>query len=43
MFNSLTDKWEERWTPSEHSGKEWGKFTHTAGKFYGDPEISKGM
>jgi len=37
------DAWEQRWTPSEHSGKEWGKFVHTHGKFYGDPEISKGV
>ncbi|XP_055925140.1 calreticulin-like [Argiope bruennichi] len=37
------DKWEERWISSEHSGKEWGKFVLTHGKFYGDPEINKGI
>lgn len=36
------DTWEKRWIPSEHAGKEWGKFVLTPGKFYGDPEISKG-
>ncbi|GFS66332.1 calreticulin [Nephila pilipes] len=37
------DKYEKRWTPSEHPGKEWGTFVLTHGKFYGDPEISKGI
>ncbi|XP_015910806.2 calreticulin [Parasteatoda tepidariorum] len=37
------DTWEKKWTQSEHSGKEWGKFVLTHGKFYGDPEISKGI
>lgn len=35
-------KWEDRWVQSEHSGKEFGKFTWTAGKFYGDADINKG-
>lgn len=37
------DNWDDRWIQSEHSGKEWGKFVLTHGKFYGDPEISKGI
>ncbi|XP_013784042.1 calreticulin-like [Limulus polyphemus] len=37
------DKWEERWVQSEHKGKEWGKFVCTAGKFYGDEELNKGI
>ncbi|XP_054709770.1 calreticulin-like [Uloborus diversus] len=37
------DSWEERWIPSEHSGKEWGKFVLTPGKFHGDEKISKGI
>jgi len=37
------DNWDDRWVQSEHPGKEWGKFVVTHGKFYGDPEISKGI
>uniref|UniRef100_A0A2P2HW72 Calreticulin n=1 Tax=Hirondellea gigas TaxID=1518452 RepID=A0A2P2HW72_9CRUS len=37
------DSWESRWVQSEHSGKEFGKFVLTAGKFYGDAEDSKGL
>jgi len=37
------DAWESRWVQSENSGKEFGKFKLTAGKFYGDAEASKGI
>ena len=30
------DAWQERWIQSEHSGKEFGKFKLSAGKFYSD-------
>jgi len=36
-------KWEERWVQSEFSGKEFGKFDWTAGKFYGDDIKDKGI
>jgi len=35
--------WENRWVQSEHSGKELGSFSWTAGKFYGDAEKDKGI
>ncbi|XP_014243004.1 calreticulin [Cimex lectularius] len=35
--------WEERWVYSEHSGKEFGKFTWTAGKLFNDAEKDKGL
>ncbi|XP_075236642.1 calreticulin [Lycorma delicatula] len=35
--------WEQNWVYSEHPGKEFGKFTWTAGKFYNDPEKDKGI
>jgi len=37
------DAWESRWIQSEHSGKEFGKFKLTAGKFFGDVEADKGL
>ena len=37
------ESWSDRWIASEHPGKEYGKFVLTHGKFYGDPEISKGI
>lgn len=37
------DAWESRWVQSKHSGKEFGTFKLTAGKFYGDEEASKGL
>lgn len=33
----------KRWVQSTHSGKEFGEFKLTAGKFYGDPEKDKGL
>jgi len=36
-------KWAERWVQSEFSGKEFGKFDWTAGKFYGDDIKDKGI
>lgn len=38
-----TDAWKEKWTYSEHPGKEFGKFVRTAGKFYNDPEKDQGL
>ncbi|KAA0191299.1 hypothetical protein HAZT_HAZT011642 [Hyalella azteca] len=35
--------WESRWVQSKHSGKEFGTFKLSAGKFYGDAEASKGI
>lgn len=35
--------WDERWVQSEHSGKEFGKFEWTAGKWYGDEAKDKGI
>jgi len=35
--------WEANWVQSAHEGKEFGKFVHTAGKFYGDAETDKGI
>lgn len=37
------DNWSSRWIQSEFSGKEFGKFDWTAGKFYGDAEQDKGI
>nr|ACI23246.1 calreticulin [Rhodnius prolixus] len=37
------DYWEYKWVYSEHSGKEFGKFTWTAGKFYNDLDKDKGI
>jgi len=37
------DDWESNWVQSAHEGKEFGKFAHTAGKFYGDAEKDKGI
>ncbi|KAF2353324.1 Calreticulin/calnexin [Trinorchestia longiramus] len=37
------DAWESRWVQSKHSGKEFGAFKLSAGKFYGDAEASKGI
>lgn len=37
------DAWEQRWITSQHASKEWGKFVLTPGRYYGDPEISKGI
>jgi len=36
------DAWSERWVTSKHGDKTYGKFEHTAGKFYGD-ESDKGV
>jgi len=35
--------WADKWVQSAHEGKEFGKFVHTAGKFYGDAEKDKGI
>ncbi|XP_013397065.1 calreticulin-like [Lingula anatina] len=37
------DGWEKRWVESTHKGAEQGKFVHSAGKFYGDAELDKGI
>lgn len=36
-------QWDSRWVQSEHSGKEFGKFDWTAGKWYGDEDKDKGI
>jgi len=35
--------WEDRWVNSEHKGKEFGDWKWTAGKFFGDEAINKGI
>ncbi|XP_026472263.1 calreticulin [Ctenocephalides felis] len=41
--NFVDDTWTNTWVYSEHPGKEFGKFVHTAGKFYNDAEADKGL
>ncbi|XP_052336389.1 calreticulin isoform X1 [Oncorhynchus keta] len=36
------DAWKSRWVESKHKS-DYGKFVHTAGKFYGDVERNKGL
>lgn len=36
-------KWADKWVQSEFTGKEFGKFDWTAGKFYGDDIKDKGI
>jgi len=36
-------QWDSRWVQSEYSGKEFGKFDWTAGKWYGDEDKDKGI
>lgn len=35
--------WEDEWKYSEHPGKEFGKFAHTTGSIFHDPEEDKGI
>lgn len=35
--------WDSKWVYSKHSGKEYGKFDLTPGKFYGDKERDQGI
>lgn len=42
LLRSFTDSWQDKWTYSEHPGKEFGKFERTAGKFFNDEEADKG-
>ncbi|KAG9508478.1 Calreticulin, partial [Fragariocoptes setiger] len=35
--------WTSRWVYSKHTGKEYGKFELTPGKFYGDAEHDQGI
>lgn len=37
------DGWEKRWVQSKHSGKEFGQFKVSAGKFYGDEAKDAGL
>lgn len=37
------DSWQKTWVQSEHKGVEYGKFVHTAGKFFNDAEADKGL
>jgi len=41
-FTSVLDNWKDEWIYSKHPGKEFGKFTHSAGSFYNDAELDKG-
>lgn len=41
--NFPDSSWETNWVYSEHPGKEFGKFILTAGKFYNDAEVDKGL
>ena len=41
-FTQLTHLY-NRWVQSEFSGKEFGKFDWTAGKWYGDVDKDKGI
>ena len=36
-------QWDANWVQSEYSGKEFGKFDWTAGKWYGDEDKDKGI
>jgi len=37
------ETWKDRWVQSEYSGKEFGEFKLTAGKFYGDAQADQGV
>lgn len=37
------DSWEKNWVQSKHSGKEFGAFKRTAGKFYNDEKEDAGI
>jgi len=37
------DNWEHRWVESKHKEAEQGKFVHTAGKWFGDAHVNKGI
>jgi len=39
-FNTYDKK---KWTPSTYKGKDMGEWVHTAGDWYGDETISKGL
>lgn len=41
--NFDSDDYASNWVQSAHEGKEFGKFAHTPGKFYGDAEKDKGI
>ncbi|XP_026815803.1 calreticulin-like [Rhopalosiphum maidis] len=41
--NFPDDSFENEWTYSEYSGKEFGKFVHSSGYFYNDFEADKGI
>jgi len=38
-----TDEWQNKWVYSEHSGKVFGKFVRTAGKFFNDATADQGL
>lgn len=42
IFSFNKDSWEKEWVYSEHTGKEFGKFVLSHGKFWNDPENDKG-
>ncbi|XP_062126131.1 calreticulin [Drosophila sulfurigaster albostrigata] len=37
------DNWKTEWIYSKHPGKEFGKFVHSAGSFYNDADLDKGI
>uniref|UniRef100_H9GF09 Calreticulin n=1 Tax=Anolis carolinensis TaxID=28377 RepID=H9GF09_ANOCA len=42
LFSFSAAKWQERWVPSQNRDN-YGKFRLTAGAFYGDRELDKGL
>jgi len=40
---TFDDGWESRWIESKHKGSEAGPWKHTAGEFYGDAIVNKGI
>lgn len=41
--NFFLDDWRDRWVESTKKGADQGKFEWTAGKFYGDADLDKGI
>jgi calreticulin len=37
------DSWADRWVHTSHTGKEYGTFSYSAGTFYGDAQLDKGI
>ncbi|CAC5407682.1 CALR [Mytilus coruscus] len=43
FYLSFQDDWKDRWVESTAKGADQGKFEWTAGKFYGDADLDKGI